>query len=117
MVGPLAHASTVPDTLPGFGPLSVLTQTRLEPVPLLLVLVLGGLYLWGVARLRARGDAWPPGRTFAFVGLGLGTLLVAMTSGLAAYDDSLFAVHMVQHMLLAMVAPVFLALEIGRAHV
>ena len=110
MVGLLAHGSSVSDVLPAFGPLSVLTQTRPEPVPLLLVLVLGGLYLWGVARLRARGDTWAPGRTFAFVGLGLGTLLVAMTSGLAAYDDSLFAVHMVQHMLLAMVAPVFLAL-------
>jgi putative copper resistance protein D len=37
-------------------------------------------------------------------------VLFATTSGLAAYDTSLFAPHMVQHMLLTMVAPVFLSL-------
>ena len=105
----LAHA-TGADALPPFGPLSVLTQARPEPLPLLLVLTLGGLYAWGVLRLRARGDAWPVGRTVAFVGLGLGSLALAVLSGLAAYDESLFGVHMAQHMLLAMITPVFLAL-------
>ena len=37
-------------------------------------------------------------------------IAVATVSGLAAYDDDLFGAHMVQHMLLSMVAPVFLAL-------
>src|SRR5204863_8406519 len=37
-------------------------------------------------------------------------LVVALLSGLEAFDTRLFGVHMVQHMLLAMVAPVFLAL-------
>ena len=37
-------------------------------------------------------------------------MAVALCSGLAAYDDDLFGAHMVQHMLLSMVAPVFLAL-------
>lgn len=31
-------------------------------------------------------------------------------SGLAAHDDTLFSIHVVQHMLLGMIAPVFLAL-------
>jgi cytochrome c oxidase assembly factor CtaG len=101
----LAHR----DGLPEFGALSVLTEARPEPLPLLLVLVVGGTYLYGARRLRARGDAWSPARTASFVG-GLGTVAVATMSGLAAYDESLFGVHMVQHMLLAMVAPVFLAL-------
>jgi putative copper resistance protein D len=35
---------------------------------------------------------------------------VATQSGLAAYDTALLSVHMVQHMVLAMVVPVFLAL-------
>ncbi len=105
----LAHATGV-DALPPFGPLSVITQARPEPLPLLLVLTLGGLYAWGVLRLRARGDAWPVGRTVAFTGLGLGSLALATSSGLAAYDESLFGVHMAQHMLLAMITPVFLAL-------
>ncbi|MCW2778257.1 MAG: hypothetical protein JWN17_1982 [Frankiales bacterium] len=102
----LAHA----DGLPPLGPLSLLTQTHLEVAPALGILLAGGLYLWGVSRLHARGDAWPVGRTVAFVGLGLGTVFVALLSGLAAYDDTLFAAHMVQHMLLSMVASVFLAL-------
>lgn len=105
----LAHGGAT-GGLPPFGPLSVLTAARLEPVPLAVVLVLGGLYLWGVCRLRARGDAWPVGRTISFVALGLGSFALATLSGLGAYDEDLFSVHMVQHMLLAMVVPVFLAL-------
>ena len=114
MSGALASsASTVlahRDGLPAFGPTTVLTQASPELLPLLLVLVPAGLYLYGVRRLRARGDAWPIGRSLAFLVGGLGTIAVATTSGLAAYDVSLFAAHMVQHMLLSMVATVFLAL-------
>ena len=106
----LAHGGGDSDELPSFGPLSVVTASRVELVPLLTGLVLGGLYLYGVARLRGRGDAWPVGRTVSFVGLGLGTFAIATMSGLGTYDDDLFAVHMVQHMTLAMVTPVFLAL-------
>lgn len=102
----LAHGSELPE----IGPLALLTESRAELVPLLAVLLIGGLYLCGVWRLRARGDRWSPGRTAAFLVGGLGTVAVATTSGLAAYDTSLFAAHMVQHMLLSMVAPVFLAL-------
>ena len=102
----LAHANGLPD----FDALSVFTQARPEVLPLLLVLVPAAAYVVGVRRLHARGDRWPVGRTIAFLGGGLGTIAVATLSGLAAYDTSLFAVHMVQHMLLSMVATVFLAL-------
>ena len=96
--------------LPPFGPLSLLSEARVEPFPLALALLLGGLYLYGVMRLRSRGDAWPVNRTVFFVGLGLGTIAFALMSGLAAYDTTSFGAHMTQHMLLTMVAPVFLAL-------
>ena len=102
----LAHR----DGLPEFEASSLLTQARPELLPVLLVLVPAGLYLYGVRRLSARGDRWSPGRTLSFVGGGLGTIAFATMSGLAAYDESLFSVHMVQHMLLSMVATVFLAL-------
>lgn len=105
--GVLAHGA---GGLEPFGPLSVVTAARPALLPMLLVLVPAGLYLLGVSRLRSRGDAWPVGRTVAFVGLGLGTIAVATMSGLGTYDEDLFAVHMVQHMLLSMVATVFLAL-------
>ncbi len=102
----LAHG----DGLPDFGPLSVFTEARPELVPVLLVLLPAVLYLAGVRRLRARGDTWPVGRSLSFLVGGLGTIALATMSGLAAYDTSLFGVHMVQHMLLSMVATVFLAL-------
>ena len=102
----LAHA----DKLPDFGPLSVFTQARPAVLPLLLVLLPAAAYVLGVRRLHARGDRWPVGRSVSFLVGGLGTIALATMSGLAAYDLSLFSVHMVQHMLLSMVATVFLAL-------
>jgi cytochrome c oxidase assembly factor CtaG len=105
----LAHA--VPgDVPPPLTPLRLLTGWSFEPVPLAFALVAAGLYLWGVRRLRARGDAWSPWRTLLFLGPGLGTFLLATESFLATYDTVLLSVHMGQHMLLNMVAPVFLAL-------
>ncbi|MFL6239411.1 MAG: cytochrome c oxidase assembly protein [Actinomycetes bacterium] len=72
--------------------------------------VVAALYLWGALRLARRGDRWPVSRTIAFVGLGLGSIGVATMSSLGVYDGTLFWMHMVQHMVLQMVAPVFLAL-------
>lgn len=67
-----------------------------------------GLYLYGVRTLHKRGDRWPLWRTFSFVVLGLGLIAVATFSFLGVYDTVLFWTHMVQHMLLNMIAPVFL---------
>lgn len=97
-------------SLPGFGPLTVFTQTHPAPLPTIGIALTGALYLYGVLRLTRRGDAWPVLRTISFLVGGLGTVAVALLSGLAAYDTTLFGVHMVQHMILAMVSPVFLAL-------
>jgi putative copper resistance protein D len=95
--------------LPEFGWGSVFTQARPELVPLLAIVLIGGCYVLGVRQLTARGDAWPIGRSLNFAG-GLLVIAVATLSGLAAYDLELFGAHMIQHMLLTMVAPVFLAL-------
>ncbi|MDP9101606.1 MAG: cytochrome c oxidase assembly protein [Actinomycetota bacterium] len=96
--------------MPPFGPWSVLTAARPHPVPTLLLVAAAGLYFAGVRRMHRAGHAWPVRRSICFVGLGLGTVAVALLSGLTTYDTTLFGPHMVQHMLLAMVAPVFLAL-------
>jgi putative membrane protein len=104
-VGVLSAGST----LPTFGWTTIFTQARPELVPLLAVVLAGCLYGLGVHRLSRRGDAWFAGRTAAFAG-GLVVLAIATLSGLASYDDDLFGAHMVQHMLLSMVAPIFLAL-------
>jgi cytochrome c oxidase assembly factor CtaG len=75
-----------------------------------LVLVTAGLYLWGVVVMRRRGDRWPLGRTLSFVLVGTGGAALATVSGLAAYDDTLLSVHMVQHMILTMLVPLAMAL-------
>ena len=67
------------------------------------------LYLVGVLRLRRRGDAWPRGRTAAWL-LGCLTVLLATSSGLGAYAQAQFSIHMITHMMLAMLAPILLVL-------
>ncbi len=65
------------------------------------------MYLAGVRRLVRRGDRWPIHRTVFWV-LGI-LLLVWVTSGpLNAYQDYLFSVHMLGHMLLTMAIPLLL---------
>ena len=76
---------------------------------LVAVALAGGLYATGVRRLRARGHRWSPARTAAFAS-GLGLVLVATQSGLGRYDTESFAVHMGQHLVLGMAAPLLLAL-------
>lgn len=94
------------------GPLTVsgvLTDARFDLVFGTAALVLAGLYLRGVRRLRHRGDAWPVGRTVAWM-LGCLTLLVATSSGIGRYAPAQFSVHMGQHMLLNMLVPILLVL-------
>jgi len=88
----------------------VFTQWELSPVLFVLLVWAAGLYLYGVWRLHERGDRWPVGRTLAFVVGGMGSFFFATSSGLAVYDTTLLSVHMVQHMVLSMVVPVFCAL-------
>ncbi len=96
--------------MPPFSPSAIFTEWGLPPVLFVLVVWAGGLYLFGVWKLHDRGDRWPVGRTLAFVGGGLGSFLFATSSGIAAYDTILLSVHMVQHMILSMVVPLFCAL-------
>ena len=107
MLGPALVSD--PD-LPRFTLGRVFTDWGLDPAPFVLTVWVAGLYLLGVALLRRRGDRWPLGRTIAFVVAGMGSFLVATASGLARYDTTLLSVHMVQHMVLAMVVPLALAL-------
>jgi cytochrome c oxidase assembly factor CtaG len=75
--------------------------------------VLGAItYLIGVRRLRRAGGDWPARRTAAWLA-GCVTVLIATCSGIATYGAALFSVHMVQHMLLATLAPVLLVLGHG----
>jgi len=105
----LSDAGSLAD-LPPFTLGRVFTAWSLDPVLTVLIVWAAGLYLVGVWVLRERGVHWPVGRTLSFVVLGQGTFFFATSSGLGTYDTSLLSVHMVQHMVLSMAVPLFLAL-------
>ena len=103
----LAHGDEAPaPTFPG-----ILLEWRLEPM----VLALAALAAIGWVVLRRRlqrsHPAHPPSawRDAAFLG-GLATLVIALTSPIEAYEGQLFSVHMLQHMLLELVAAPLLLL-------
>ncbi|MEV4214358.1 cytochrome c oxidase assembly protein [Micromonospora sp. NPDC049662] len=108
--GPSTLAAGAEATPPPFTIGAVLTETRLDSWLALGLVLAAGLYLYGVHRLRIRGDRWPVARTVFFLGPGLGGIALVTVSGLHAYDTALLSVHMVQHMVLSMVSPIFLAL-------
>ena len=110
MLGPLLNvASETSATLPPFGAGRVLGAWELAPLPFVITVWAGGLYLLGLRVLHRRGDRWPLRRSLAF-GFGLAAFVLATASGLAVYDTTLLSVHMVQHMVLSMLVPLALAL-------
>lgn len=72
-------------------------------------IVLAAVYIAGVVRLRRRGDAWPVGRTVAWL-CGCAVLLFATSSGVGRYMPAMFSMHMAAHMMLSMLVPVLLVL-------
>jgi cytochrome c oxidase assembly factor CtaG len=67
------------------------------------------LYLFGVWRMRARGDHWPLPRTLGWV-LGWAIFMWATSGAPGVYGRVLFSVHMVMHMTVAMAVPILLVL-------
>ncbi|MFT4214375.1 MAG: cytochrome c oxidase assembly protein [Microbacterium sp.] len=64
-------------------------------------------YLAGALRLRRRGDRWPLYRTVLWV-CGMLLLLWTTSGPINAYQDYLFSIHMLGHMLLTMATPMLL---------
>jgi len=104
-----------------------LLSSQFPVVAVLMVLGALALYLWGIRRVHQLHPRhrWPRGRTAAFVA-GLFATSVAVFSFVGVYQQELFYDHMIQHLLLIMVAsqlfamssPVALAWRAtsGRAH-
>jgi cytochrome c oxidase assembly factor CtaG len=86
------------------------TEWTLDPWALGFVLLLGGLYLAGVRRVRRSGRPWPAGRIVAFCGLGLGFCVIVTMSWVAVYTPVLFYVRAVQTILTLLLIPLFLAM-------
>lgn len=102
-----AAAATTP---PPFTVTSVFTEAQLDSWVTVGLVLVAGLYLYGMHRLRVSGTRWPVARAALFLGPGLGGIASVTVSGLQAYDSTLLSVDMVQHLMLSMVAPIFLAL-------
>ena len=87
-----------------------LTSFRWDLIPALGCLAAVIVYLRWVRTLRLRGDAWPVGRSLSLVA---GMVLLAWTTsgGPAVYGHILFSAHMIQHMVLVMVVPIFVVLS------
>jgi cytochrome c oxidase assembly factor CtaG len=103
-----AHGSA-PGVPPTAG--SLLLGWTFEPLPTLGVALAVGTWWWAVSRVRAAHPAYPvPRRRSVAFGLGLAAIAIALLSGIDTYDTTLFSVHMVQHILLALVAAPLIAL-------
>jgi len=66
-------------------------------------------YVAGVRKLYALSVAWPAARTVSFT-TGISLLLWATNGGVSKYAMVTFSAHMIQHMTLSMLAPIFIIL-------
>ena len=104
-------ASAMP-AVPAVNLHNALTQWSTGPfawVVLALVLLAGLWYLRAASRLRAKGRRWAAGRTISFLG-GLVSVELAIGSSVATFSMGDFSAHVIQHMLLMILAPPLLAM-------
>lgn len=100
----------------GYHGLPELTVTRallswtFDPWAFGIAVVLAAGYLAGLRRLRQAGQPWPHARSVAFLGLGLGALILSTMWWTGAYSGVLFYARAAQTILLLLVTPMFLSL-------
>jgi len=97
------------DVLPVLTWNSLVSTWQLRPVLLAVTLAAALGYGVLVVRVERRGHRWPRRHIAAWM-TALLVVVEATQGGIAVYGDVLFWVHMVGHLLLIMVAPIFLVL-------
>ena len=116
-------APPVPEELaPDASPARILTWYELPPEPtaaswfttwrwdwfwVAVAVFLAVVYLWSAVTVWRRGDTWSPLRTASWF-VGLASLVYATCGGVSVYARVLFSAHMVEHMTLTMIVPLFL---------
>ncbi|HET9852396.1 MAG TPA: cytochrome c oxidase assembly protein [Candidatus Limnocylindrales bacterium] len=116
----LSAALAVPGSVAAHGPVphepptaaTLTLDWRFDPLIVggLLAAAIGWLLLVRRVAAAHAGHPVPPFRTAAFLA-GLAAIAVALLSGIERYDTTLFSVHMVQHLLLMLVAAPLIALS------
>lgn len=86
------------------------TEWRFDPIWTLLCLLGLFFYFAGVRRLAQRGDRWPISRSICWV-IGMLLLMWLVNGALVVYGKFMFSHHMVEHMILTMLIPIFLGLS------
>lgn len=107
--GPVGAHGPAPDAAPDA--VNLLLGWEIEPA-VALPLMIAAIVWWRLLSAVDRAHPEHPvaGRQrWAFLA-GLAVVAVALQSGIARYDTTLFSLHMVQHLLLTLVAPPLLAL-------
>lgn len=89
--------------------LTVFTQWRFDVMFGTIAILLAGIYLWLVRRVRRTGKPWSGWRTCWWL-CGCASLLITTSSGIGLYMPAMYSMHMTGHMLLSTVVPVFLCL-------
>jgi putative membrane protein len=91
--------------------LTFLMAWSFEPVPVALLLASAIGYLWCARRLGPRGadGSWPRRLTASFL-CGLALVWISVLGPIGAYDNTFFWAHMVQHIVLMMLAAPILLL-------
>lgn len=124
----VALARTAPPRLeelqPDASPARILTGYELPPEPtamrwltewrpdwlwIAFTVTVGVAYILGVIKLHRRGDSWPVLRLICWL-TGLIALTYFTSGAPAVYGLVLFSAHMIDHMALTMVVPLFLVL-------
>lgn len=94
---------------PELTPARWLTEWRLDWLWVAVALFGAVSYVLGVVKVRRRGDSWSWFRTVNWI-IGLAVLTFITSGPPSVYGRVLFSAHMVDHMALTMVAPLFLVL-------
>ncbi len=94
---------------PELTPQRWLTEWRLDWLWVAVAVFGLASYILGIRKVRQRGDSWSWFRTINWL-IGLVVLTFVTSGPPSVYGRVLFSAHMVDHMALTMVAPIFLVL-------
>lgn len=94
---------------PELTPIRWISEWRIDWLWLSFALGTAVAYFLAVRKIRRRGDSWPWLRTASWM-VGMIALVYITSGGPSVYGRVLFSAHMVDHMALTMVAPIFMVL-------